>query len=115
MRQWCEQEATALQVPVDLPAMLALAVVSLCIAKKIAVRVKPGWVEPTNVYTAIAMLPGEGKTPVFVRATAAVRHWETGTAREADAPDAQPRRNRVTCWMSASSRRVLAPRGERMR
>ncbi len=74
--QWCREEATAVQVPVDLPAMLCLATISLCIAKKAAVEVLPGWRVPTNLYTAVALAPGEGKSPVFIKATAAVREWE---------------------------------------
>jgi replicative DNA helicase len=74
--QWCREEATAVQVPPDLPAMLSLATISLCIAKKVAVEVLPGWRVPTNLYTAVALAPGEGKSPVFIRATAAAREWE---------------------------------------
>ncbi|HET7539679.1 MAG TPA: YfjI family protein [Polyangiaceae bacterium] len=75
-RAWCEEEARALQVPVDLPAMLLLAVVSICISKKFVVRVKPGWHEPTNVYVVIALGVGEGKSPVFAHATAPLQQWE---------------------------------------
>lgn len=73
---WCEEEARALQVPFDLPAMLLLAVTSLCIAKKIGVQVKDGWIEPTNLYVLIALGVGEGKSPVFAHATAPIHEWE---------------------------------------
>jgi uncharacterized protein DUF3987 len=70
------EQAVALQVPIDLPSLLTLAMASLAISKKIAVEVKPGWVEPTNLYTAIALAPGEGKSPTFNQATAEARAWE---------------------------------------
>jgi hypothetical protein len=76
LASWCAEQATAIQVPCDLPALLALAVVSLAISKKVAVEVKPGWREPTNLYTAIALAPGLGKSPVFAAATAPLRQWE---------------------------------------
>ena len=75
-KAWCVEMATALQVPIDLPAMLVLAVISLCIAKKIGVCIKPGWTEPTNIYTAITLGVGEGKSPAFTHATEPVYDWE---------------------------------------
>jgi hypothetical protein len=76
MATWCAQQATAIQVPHDLPALLALAVVSLAISKKVAVEIKPGWREPTNLYVAVALPPGLGKSPIFSAATAPLRRWE---------------------------------------
>ncbi len=73
---WCDEQARAIQVPSDLPALLSLAVVSLASSKKIAVEVKPGWREPCNLYTAIALAPGLGKSPVFAAATSPLRQWE---------------------------------------
>jgi hypothetical protein len=73
---WAQEQATAIQVPPDLPALLALAVVSLASSKKVSVEIKPGWCEPTNVYVAVALAPGLGKSPVFTAATAPVRQWE---------------------------------------
>ena len=45
-------------------------------AKKIAVEIKPGWCEPTNLYVAVALAPGEGKSPIFAAATAPLHEWE---------------------------------------
>ena len=70
---WAHEQATAIQVPRDLPALLGLAVLSLTTTKKIAVEIKPGWREPTNLYTAIALSPGEGKSPIFAAATSPLR------------------------------------------
>ncbi len=73
---WCEEEAQAIQVPVDLPALLGLAVVSLCASKKLVVEVKPGWREHLALYVAVAMASGEGKSPPFMHATAPLHKWE---------------------------------------
>jgi hypothetical protein len=73
---WCGEEAVAMQVPIDLPAMLALATISVCVAGKAAVEIQRGWQEPTNLYTAVALAPGEGKSPVFKKATGALSEWE---------------------------------------
>ncbi len=69
LRDWVTALADALQCPVDLPAMLALAVLSLCCAKKYVVRVRPDWEEPINLYVAVALKPGESKSPAFAAAT----------------------------------------------
>lgn len=53
------------QVPTDLPACLALACLSAAAGGKTLVEVKPGWIEPVNIFTIVAMPPGTRKTPVF--------------------------------------------------
>jgi hypothetical protein len=73
---WVAEQARAVQAPADLPALLGLAVLSLTTAKKISVEIKPGWHEPTNLYVAVALAPGEGKSPIFAAATAPLREWE---------------------------------------
>ena len=73
---WAAEQAHAVQAPADLPALLGLAVLSFTTAKKVAVEIKPGWYEPTNLYVAVALAPGEGKSPIFAAATAPLREWE---------------------------------------
>ena len=70
---WAAEQARAVQAPADLPALLGLAVLSFTTAKKISVEIKPGWHEPTNLYVAVALAPGEGKSPIFAAATAPLR------------------------------------------
>ena len=72
---WVKALADALQCPLDLPAMLALAVLSLACAKKFRVRVRSGWDEPVNLYVAVALRPGESKSPAFAEAMRPVAHF----------------------------------------
>ena len=65
---WVTALATALQCPVDLPAMLGLAVLALCAAKRYKAHVIQGWDEPLNLYVAVALKPGESKSPAFAAA-----------------------------------------------
>jgi len=53
------------QVPPDLPAMLALAVVSASVARRAIVRVGESHTEPLNAYVAVVAASGERKTPPF--------------------------------------------------
>ncbi len=65
LRMFVEAEALATQTPPDLAALLSLAVLAAASAKKAEVEVADGYVEPLNIYTAIALPPGNRKSAVF--------------------------------------------------
>ena len=69
LRDWSQAEATFAQVPLDLPAGIGLASVSLAVARRFHVGVRPGWLEPTNVWIVAALPPGERKSAIFDHAT----------------------------------------------
>jgi hypothetical protein len=62
---WVAAEALATQTPPDLAGMLALAGVGAGLATKFRAVVRDGWSEPTNLFVAVALLPGERKSAVF--------------------------------------------------
>jgi hypothetical protein len=74
--EWVEAVAEATQTPPDLAAMLALPVCGAGLARKFRVLVRPGWAEPTNLFTATALPPGERKSAVFAEALAPVQAAE---------------------------------------
>lgn len=80
VRAFVEAEATATQTPIDLTAMLVLSVISMCCAKKIAICVQEGYIEPLNLYTVTALPPGNRKSSVF---PAAIQPLETFECLEA--------------------------------
>jgi hypothetical protein len=57
------QVAKELQVPVDLPAALAIVGLAVCCAKRAEVWVTRTWREPLCLYVVVAMPPGAGKSP----------------------------------------------------
>lgn len=57
--------AEEMQVPADLPGCLALAVLSTAAGGRAEAAIRGTWREPLNVYVAVAMPPGSGKSPVF--------------------------------------------------
>lgn len=59
----------ALQVPADLPATLALASVAVATGGRVDVTPKRNRVEPTNLYTVVALAPGSRKSPTFAAMT----------------------------------------------
>jgi hypothetical protein len=62
--------AEATQSPADVAGGIALAALSTAAGGRIVVVPRPGWVEPVNIYTAIALPPGSRKSGVFKAMTA---------------------------------------------
>ncbi|GAA4550260.1 DUF3987 domain-containing protein [Pseudonocardia xishanensis] len=57
------------QTPLDLPGCLALAALSTAAGGRAEIEVRPGWREPLNLYTVVAMPPGSRKSAVFAAMT----------------------------------------------
>lgn len=64
LQEFVRQIEVSLEVPVDMPAMLALGVVSACISKRVTISPKADWEEPTNLYVVVAMPPAATKSGV---------------------------------------------------
>ena len=60
-----EALSIATQTPVDLPAVLALTALSTAAGGRVEIEVRGGWREPVNLFCAVAMDPGNRKTPVL--------------------------------------------------
>lgn len=70
---WLADMVTAVaeetQTPLDLPGCLALAVIATAAGGRATVCVRGHWREPVNLYTAIALEPGNRKSAVFALMT----------------------------------------------
>lgn len=77
IRSWVESEARATQTPADLAGMLALAVCSAAIARRVVIEPYPGWREPTNLWVVVLLPPASGKSAVFAEAIAPLRELES--------------------------------------
>ncbi|WP_345411722.1 YfjI family protein [Pseudonocardia xishanensis] len=58
------------QTPLDLPGCLALAALSTAAGGRAEIEIRPGWREPLNLYTVVAMPPDSRKSAVFAAMTA---------------------------------------------
>lgn len=76
LRSWVEAEATETQTPVDMAAMLGLASLATCTARRLRVRARSGWVEPTNLYICVVLPPGNRKSAVFRHAVRPLQIFE---------------------------------------
>ena len=58
------------QTPPDLAGCVALAALSAAAGGRAVVEARPGWLEPVNLYTVVALSPGSRKSAVFAAMTA---------------------------------------------
>ncbi|NMH91650.1 DUF3987 domain-containing protein [Pseudonocardia bannensis] len=71
------------QTPLDLPGCLALATLSTAAGGRAELEVRPGWREPLNLYTVVAMPPGSRKSAVFAAMTAPLLEAEQTLVEQA--------------------------------
>jgi hypothetical protein len=73
---WVDATAEATQTPRDLAALISLPMYGAGWARKVRVQPRPGWTEPVNLFTAVALASGERKTAVFREAQAPIQQFE---------------------------------------
>ena len=76
LRSWCVATAEATQTPVDMAALLSLAICAGAMARRVEVIAGRGWREPVNLYVAVLMEPANRKSAVFAAATKPLREIE---------------------------------------
>jgi hypothetical protein len=75
-RSWALAIAVEKGASVDLAAALSLGVIAGALARHVVVMPRAGWTEPSNLYLAVALDPGQRKTPLFKAALRPVRALE---------------------------------------
>lgn len=75
--------ATQLQTPVDLIAMMTIAMISATIRGRVRAQFIGDWEEPLNLYVAAILGPGETKSPALSRIIAPLRKMEDAARAEA--------------------------------
>lgn len=84
--RFVEELALSTQTPRDLPAMLALSVLSTACGGKVCVQL-PAYREPVNLFVAVAMPPGARKSEVFRRVVRPLDDFERAARDAAPAVD----------------------------
>lgn len=72
----------ATQTPLDLAGSVTLGVMGAAVGGRYEIEPTPGWVESTNLYTVVALPPGNRKSAVFSKATAPLKELERELIRE---------------------------------
>ena len=103
LREWVTAEAEATQTPADLAAMMALPVCSAAVAGKFEAKVKDGWIEPLNLWTATLLPSGNRKSAVARDADRPARQFEQ---------DERARHARERTWTGARREKIEACIGD---
>jgi len=77
LRTFCEAVAEAVNCPVDLPALFVLTVAGTAIGNSYAIAIKPGWVEPPILWTAVVGVAGSAKTPAMRAAMEPLKKYQS--------------------------------------
>lgn len=82
LRDYALGASAETETPPKLPAMLALGTVAAASQRLADVEIKPGYREPINIYTAVALPPATRKSAEFKRATKPLVQWESSKRKE---------------------------------
>lgn len=74
--QFAAAVSTATETPEAMSVFAVLGTLSATLAKRFAVSPIPGWIEPLNIYTIVALPPANNKSLVLNRCTTPLREWE---------------------------------------
>lgn len=75
--RFTEAVAWAVQVPLELPALMALSVVGTCVAKRLEIKpVQGNYSEPLNTWVLAPLEPGNRKSAVMEACAAPLLAWE---------------------------------------
>lgn len=103
--------AESMQVPVDLPAMVVLAVVATAVAGKFELVVRRDWTEQLCLYVVVALPPGERKSPVFRDVVRPIIEFEREHSERLLMDDVTPERLAVFLDEHAGRGSVLSAEG----
>jgi len=80
LRDFVAAVATSYQVPVDVPAMMAIATLALPVARTVEVTPNPDWREVIAIYALLLLSSGERKSAVFSLMVSPVHSWQDAQA-----------------------------------
>jgi hypothetical protein len=117
LQGWVAAESHATQTPADLAAMLSLCVVASCIARHVYIEPRLGYREPTNLFSAGLMDPGNRKSAVFSDATRPLREVESSLveSRRSAVAREQSARRQAERRMQRAERLAIEKDDEAMR
>lgn len=104
--------AYQLQVPVDLLAMLLLAVLAAALSKKFEIEAREGWREMMALWVLVLLESGERKSAAFKKITEPVHEWEKDQAERLGPGLAAAREAREILEQERKEARKKASKGD---
>jgi replicative DNA helicase len=81
LSEFVAAEAQATQTPPALAGGLVLAACAVALAGRTRVQIRPGWEEPTNIFSVVVLDPGNRKSAVFSDTTLPILDFEREEAK----------------------------------
>ncbi len=79
---WIADLGEETQTPVDLAGMMALAVLAATCAKQAVFQVRPGWIEPANLYCLVGLPSGTRKSAVVASSIRPLQEFARSAAEQ---------------------------------
>lgn len=105
--EFAQALATETETPEALSLMLILSVLSAVCSQKLRISPKPGWNEPCNIYTLIALPPGNGKSHVLNACTQPLVEWQ-----QEESQRLEPEIKRIKSELKSKEKIIDAVRGQ---
>jgi putative DNA primase/helicase len=80
LRDFVAAVATSFQVPVDVPALMAIATLALPVARTVEVTPNTDWKEVISIYVLLLLASGERKSAVFSMMVGPIHSWQDAQA-----------------------------------
>jgi hypothetical protein len=104
---WLQEMVSAVaeftQTDAGMAGTISLGVLATVAGGHAEVQVRPGWREPTNLYTVVAAAPGQRKSPVFSTFTAPLREGERELVDKSQATISEAQVMKLVAEMAAQA------------
>lgn len=76
VEEYIKELSRSTETPIELSAMITLAVVAVAAQKKYRIQIKPDYSEPVNIWSLVILPPASRKSRVYGEITQPLRKWE---------------------------------------
>jgi len=76
IEEFVRELSRSTETPIELSAMITLAVVAVAAQKKYRIQIKPDYSEPVNIWSLVILPPASRKSRVYAEITKPLRKWE---------------------------------------
>lgn len=109
---YIKELARSTETPIELAAMLTLAVVAASVQKKYDIQIKPDYTEPVNIWPVIILPPASRKSKVYSEITYPLRKWERERKEEIEPQIKSAESKRKTGEVRLKELRSLAAKAD---
>lgn len=76
IEEFVKELSRSTETPIELSAMIMLAIVAAAAQKKYLIQIKPDYCEPVNIWSVVVLPPASRKSRIYAEITQPLRKWE---------------------------------------